>query len=467
MKVAERGPPMHRFARQNLLNGTTTTTEQATKDPTSTATPADSSKNTVSATDPISSSSAAESTTTASVPSLSLVAITTATAYTSSTHSPIPQYTGSGNVLKGYCATPDYTLIDGGPTAYWAPVLGCVGDKTDCCAFSVASMTAASTLQSTLQAKQVGGASVGFPIPRSDGAELDTCPDDYTSVGNGCCPSQYNPWNAAFDGQTPCYLELSGAAVMTPPPVPDTYALKATGSGGTSKPTSAVVNVVYAMQYKVKAPKNGGLALPSKIGIGAGAGIGALAFGILMIFLLWKRRDRKRNRAARQSLKNSGPNSTTDPVVGRYSAPSQVTSAGAPKWHQRVSEPVEGRFGEQFSDQGARPAGTKIYSADWAPGSVSPSPNEYSQKSMRVSPRNYSSTPMSNTPAAGLSVSGQQQYPFPAAVSPVDVPTELYGGVTMHRQELDEGPPIHRQGLVGVAENRQWPLPGARTRYDQ
>ncbi|KAF2500079.1 hypothetical protein BU16DRAFT_613884 [Lophium mytilinum] len=465
MKMAERGAPVHRFPRQNALNGTTTTTtiEQSSSDRSLTATPADSSQNTVSLTGSTSSSSA-ESTSTASVPSLSLVAVTTATAYTSSSHSPIPPYTGSGNVLKGYCATPDYTLIDGGPTAYWAPVLGCVGDKTDCCAFSAAAMTAAPTVQQTMQARQAGGASVGFPIPRSGGAELDTCPDDYTSVGNGCCPSQYSPWNAAFDGQTPCYSEISRAALMTPPPMPDTYVLKATGSGGTSKPTSAIVNIVYAMQYQVKIPKKGGLALPSKIGIGAGAGVGALAVGVLMFFILWKRRDRKRDRAAPQPLTNSRPG--TDPAMVHHTAPSQVNSTTAPMWQQNAPGLVEGRFGEQFSENGPGPAGSKKYSADWTPGSASPPPNEYSRKSMQVSQRNYFSTPMTGSVSAGHSVSGQQQYPFPAAVSPVEAPRELYGGAAVHRQELDGGPQTRRQEWGGVPEDRPWPAPGARTRYE-
>ncbi|OCK88346.1 uncharacterized protein K441DRAFT_476469, partial [Cenococcum geophilum 1.58] len=94
----------------------------------------------------------------------------------SSTHSPVSKWSSSGNLMQGYCATPEYTILDG-PTVYWAPVVGCVGGKSDCCPFSVPAST------------QAVGASGGFPIAVDPAqATLDRCPDDYQSVGDGCCP---------------------------------------------------------------------------------------------------------------------------------------------------------------------------------------------------------------------------------------------------------------------------------------
>ncbi|KAF2792591.1 hypothetical protein K505DRAFT_307414, partial [Melanomma pulvis-pyrius CBS 109.77] len=127
-------------------------------------------------------------------------------------------WTGSGKLLQGYCAQPDYTILDG-PTAYWAPVLGCVNDKSDCCPFNVPVQTS-------------GGANIaGFP---SAVASLDRCPDDYHSIGNGCCPSNYLLWSTAFAGQTPCYSTL--LAAITPPPIPATLIRRAETTS--AKPTS-------------------------------------------------------------------------------------------------------------------------------------------------------------------------------------------------------------------------------------
>ena len=108
----------------------------------------------------------------AEVPTPELVSVVVASqtsAIGSATHAPLAKWTGSGKLLQGYCAQPDYTLLDG-PTAYWAPVLGCIGDKSDCCPFEVATQTTKGQ----------------FPSAQ---AVLDRCPDDYQSISNGCCPS--------------------------------------------------------------------------------------------------------------------------------------------------------------------------------------------------------------------------------------------------------------------------------------
>jgi hypothetical protein len=44
--------------------------------------------------------------------------------------------------LLGYCNAPQYVLLDG-PTAYWAPMVGCNYDKADCCPYTVAQQTSA------------------------------------------------------------------------------------------------------------------------------------------------------------------------------------------------------------------------------------------------------------------------------------------------------------------------------------
>ena len=51
----------------------------------------------------------------------------------SSAHSPIPLYTGSGNLLMGYCADPLFTIIPNPTVDFYIAVIGCVSSKPDCC----------------------------------------------------------------------------------------------------------------------------------------------------------------------------------------------------------------------------------------------------------------------------------------------------------------------------------------------
>jgi hypothetical protein len=107
--------------------------------------------------------------------------------------------------LRGYCSTPDYVLLDG-PTAYWAPIVGCAqfGDKTGCCPYSVQKTAESATGTTvtviatvTVDVSPGGTAGVAYtgnyayPQPQSSqDATLQHCPDDYVTVpGPGCCPS--------------------------------------------------------------------------------------------------------------------------------------------------------------------------------------------------------------------------------------------------------------------------------------
>jgi Zn-finger protein len=140
-------------------------------------------------------------TTSSSFPTLILESISTGPPTTTPTHSSIPLYTGSGDLLVGYCSTPEYILIDG-PTVYWAPAIGCVDGKTDCCPFSVpqtSTLTGTTvTVVSTITLDVGPGGTVtpaytgseAFPTPASPTeASLSNCPADYQVVSGGCCPS--------------------------------------------------------------------------------------------------------------------------------------------------------------------------------------------------------------------------------------------------------------------------------------
>jgi hypothetical protein len=162
--------------------------------------------------EPISSTSSSTSSTilsttatASSVPALVLEPITTGPPTAAPTFSPLPSYSGQGDLLQDYCITPEYVLLDG-PTAYWAPVVGCVGGKSDCCPYAVQSATSISAttvyVVSTFTVDvgpsgetqaPYGGSYAGFqayPTPvSSNQATLANCPGDYVSVSGGCCPS--------------------------------------------------------------------------------------------------------------------------------------------------------------------------------------------------------------------------------------------------------------------------------------
>ena len=135
------------------------------------------------------------------VPPPILIPITTGPPTAPAPHSSIPTYSDTGALLKGYCTSTEYILLDGLSTAFWVPAVGCVGDKTDCCPYSVKSTASIaiiivdSTSTVTVSVDASGADSPyagvqGYPTPASSSlVTLLHCPDDYVSVSGGCCPS--------------------------------------------------------------------------------------------------------------------------------------------------------------------------------------------------------------------------------------------------------------------------------------
>lgn len=97
----------------------------------------------------------------------------------------------------------------------------------------------------------------------------------------------YQLFSTQLGGQTPCYSTVF--PYLTPPPLP-----QPTGSGlFAPKPTSAVVNVIYAMAYPVKTAAPG-LSTAAKAGVGAGASAVGLLIFVAIAAFLWRRKSKKR-----------------------------------------------------------------------------------------------------------------------------------------------------------------------------
>ncbi|KAM7216660.1 hypothetical protein V8F06_007975, partial [Rhypophila decipiens] len=204
-----------------------------------------------------------------------------------------PKYSGSGQLLAGACsASTDYTLVNAGATVYAAGVVGCNGNRPECCPWKVGEMGSAGGAAPAGGTEDQGKNRVGvdFPQPENNAqAVLSGCAQDYYSVSGGCCPVGYWPFTAAVGGQTPCYSEVNRMTVGTV-----TVGAEDEKAKDTSKPTSAVVNIVWSMRYQVEDTSSGGLSTGAKAGIGAGVGIVAIALIGLGAWFFWRRRKNKK-----------------------------------------------------------------------------------------------------------------------------------------------------------------------------
>ena len=127
------------------------------------------------------------------------VSISIVSSLPTTTYPTQPVWTGTGPLLVGYCASPEYTLVNAGPTVWWAPVVGCHDDKPECCPSSltdtaVSTFTSfvastASTITVTIEPSSQGLSPSQFGGSGGETAALDKCPADYQLVSGGCCPS--------------------------------------------------------------------------------------------------------------------------------------------------------------------------------------------------------------------------------------------------------------------------------------
>ena len=166
-----------------------------------------------------------------SSPSTTSTGITILAAATGSTTYPtLPSYTG-GDLLRSYCATPQYTLLPGPASTIviYVPFIGCVNDKPDCCPFAVSTnssststaiVTSTTTSMTVLSSSSSGASSsISNNSPPTSTAllqptssfssqsstvstrdlfpaaavqvqqTLKACPQDYHLVSSSCCPA--------------------------------------------------------------------------------------------------------------------------------------------------------------------------------------------------------------------------------------------------------------------------------------
>lgn len=219
--------------------------------------------------------------------------------YTPTPAAPITQptstFAGSGKLLQqANCKSTSFSLVSADNIIMYAAFVGCVADRPECCPWSVS--IDGSPSATPHEGNRVAGGPGHFPIPANGvQALLSRCPDDYYSVSGQCCPNGFYKFTSKIAFQTPCFSSLNGK--ITPPVLTAGLAGNPTD---TSLPTSAVINVAWAMGYNVTSGSTPPLSKGAAIGVGVGAGVFAIALVALTVWVFMRVRRNKRNAAAPQ-----------------------------------------------------------------------------------------------------------------------------------------------------------------------
>jgi hypothetical protein len=131
--------------------------------------------------------------------------------------------------------------------------------------------------------------------------------------------SGFWPFTKEVGGLTPCWSSIDEVEPPTLTLPKDAKTL--------DKPTSAVVNIVWAMRYPVGEPGGGGLSTAAKAGIGAGAGVAAILIGGLAI-CLWRSRRKNKQLAAAQPAVPPGQMQQQQPPP--FAQPQMMQQAAVP-----------------------------------------------------------------------------------------------------------------------------------------
>ncbi|KAK0667918.1 hypothetical protein QBC41DRAFT_322967 [Cercophora samala] len=246
-------------------------------------------------------------------------------------------------------------MIQGDSMVVYVPFIGCDNSRPECCPFSVRTdALSGGGSGDQQQANRIAIVPGQFPQPQSgDSAKLARCPMDYYSVSGGlCCPNGYFKFTSTFASATPCFSSL---VVKAPPPV--ITAGDPRNPANSNLPTSAILNVVWAMGYSVGVSQAGGsngLSTGAIVGIATGVGLLVVLLGALAAFAVVKRTKKKKTEA--QSL------------VGPTMPPGGGGMAYQPGYHAPPGSPPPVSTTSPAGSPEAKYAGT--VSSQYAPSAV-------------------------------------------------------------------------------------------------
>ncbi|KAK1756557.1 hypothetical protein QBC47DRAFT_187621 [Echria macrotheca] len=226
---------------------------------------------------------------------------------------PSSTFAGTGQLLsQSDCSSTSYTLVKAETVVYYAAFVGCDASRPQCCPWSVSVDGSATTTGALDEGNRVAGGPGQFPIPANGiQALLNRCPDDYYSVSSQCCPNGYYKFTSRIAFQTPCFSFLK-----TPIKPPALTAGLAGNPTDTNLPTSAVVNMAWAMGFNVSDAAQPPLSKGAAIGVGVGAGVFGLGLIALAVFVCLRVRRNKK-----QALEGgAGPGQAQQPGMGQVAA---------------------------------------------------------------------------------------------------------------------------------------------------
>ncbi|KAK4230015.1 hypothetical protein QBC38DRAFT_441284 [Podospora fimiseda] len=239
-------------------------------------------------------------------------------------------------LLTGNCSSAKFTLLDGGPTLYYVPFVGCNNDKPGCCPFTPRTIDPIEPAKAviTFSPSITGAPDQLYAYPRptnTNDATLDSCASDYYSVSGSCCPNGYTPWTAALGGETPCASPLT-SSTRAPPITASRDPAAAT------KPTIVATGLVFAMQYAVQGESDQGLSLSAGAiaGIVIGSICGVLAIVGLSFFIRRRQKQSRQLVGLKKELHSNFYGTTAGtsevPTAGRSPAPTSVRGDQSSDW---------------------------------------------------------------------------------------------------------------------------------------
>ncbi|KAK3899794.1 hypothetical protein C8A05DRAFT_46233 [Staphylotrichum tortipilum] len=194
---------------------------------------------------------------------------------------PPPAFSNGGDLLAGPCSSASYTLVSDGDLVLYAAFVGCDAGRPQCCPWNVSTEAAPVN-------PGAGGEGNGTPKGnrRSSGVRgiITLSRGSAVLIWN----SGYYKFTRPIAFQTPCFSSLSGSLHASPPPITAGLAANPRDS---SVPTSAIVNLAWAMGYNVSGEPTTALSKGAVIGIGVGSGVGVIVVVTVLAFLVirWRR----------------------------------------------------------------------------------------------------------------------------------------------------------------------------------
>ncbi|KAJ2895604.1 hypothetical protein MKZ38_006316 [Zalerion maritima] len=333
------------------------------------------------------------------------------------------------------CATAHWTLIRLSTAYIWAPVVGCSGEKPECCVYgadpvSTVTETTTNTIgQLATITHTQHEQSEDYPFPTaSEGDGVGTretlmvCPADHETVAGdnrrGCCPFGFTA-TSALGAQTPC-------ATIYP------HSLEVPEVPASSLPTKGHIPVVQtisdsilAAQYSLPPPpepkeEDDSMPMGKKVGIAIGSGLAGVVCGILLGWAIMRNRRRDREIEARKTKKGesqgaSGDASHEDKGKGKevdYSEVLQQRQVESQQQRQQQQQQqqqqsqhgpqelqIEGQPVQQYAEQGQQQGlqGYQVYPV-YPPPQVA-----YAQQQDEISPVSPASLTTGSMPSWGTS----------------------------------------------------------------